>query len=821
MSSLRMRAFGPDPVSFDTSTPSSRAKRRTPGLACGGAPDDGSAAGAMGAGVGALFAAGGGAAAGTCAGAGAAAEAAGAALPGAGAAAGAAFAAEASDSMVTMGTPSLTLSPTFTRMLFTVPEEGAGTSIVALSLSSVTSESSFFTVSPGFTRTSITGTSLKSPISGTFTSIAANSLLLFFVVLAARSDRPGRGLLRVDAVLPDRLGDLGGGQLAILGEGLQRGDRHVEAVHLEEAAQVLARVAAPEAVGAEHLVAARHELADLVGEGAHVVGGRDHRPAGPGEALLHVRGARLLRRVQQVPARASDAVAAQLVEAGAAPYVGEHSPILLQELACGHHLAQDRAAAEELHARARRRAGVGELVHALEDALARALGKAGVRVVLVHEGDVVENVLLVFHHAAQTVLHDHRDLVGKGGIVGNAVGNHRRHDEAMAILVLQALAVQRGAPRGAAHEEAARAQVPRGPHQVANALHAEHRIEDEERDHRHVVVGVRRRRRHPGAHGTGLVDAFLEDLAVLVLLVEHQLVAVFRLVELAHLRVDAELAEQTLHAEGARLVGHLLLLVGDVLAFAHGAHAVALHGLREDYRGLALVLHRRRVRRVHLVRIVAAAVQAPHVRVGHVGHHRPELRVLAEEMLAHIGAVAALELLVLAVDRLFHALQQEARLVAGDERIPIGAPDHLDHVPAGATEIGLELLDDLAVAAHRAVEALQVAVHHEDEVVEVLARRHADRAERFGLIHLAVAHEGPYLALGRLRVAAILQVVEEACLVDRLDRAQAHGHRRELPEVGHEPRMGVGRDALAIHFLAEVVELRLGQAALEERARVA
>src|SRR5260221_1182224 len=89
MSSLRMRAFGPDPVSFDTSTPSSRAKRRTPGLACGGAPDDGSAAGAMGAGVGALFAAGGGAAAGTCAGAGAAAEAAGAALPRAGAAAGA------------------------------------------------------------------------------------------------------------------------------------------------------------------------------------------------------------------------------------------------------------------------------------------------------------------------------------------------------------------------------------------------------------------------------------------------------------------------------------------------------------------------------------------------------------------------------------------------------------------------------------------------------------------------------------------------------------------------------------------------------------
>src|SRR5260221_221271 len=315
---------------------------------------------------------------------------------------------------------------------------------------------------------------------------------------------------------------------------------------------------------------------------------------------------------------------------------------------------------------------------------------------------------------------------------------------------------------------------------------------------------------------------YLKELRAQLLQVLHLRRIVGRLVvgQLGELVVgdrDVEAVAELLE----RLDGHLLLLVGDVLAFAHGAHAVALHGLREDYRGLALVLHRRRVRRVHLVRIVAAAVQAPHVRVGHVGHHRPELRVLAEEMLAHIGAVAALELLVLAVDRLFHALQQEARLVAGDERIPIGAPDHLDHVPAGATEIGLELLDDLAVAAHRAVEALQVAVHHEDEVVEVLARGHADRAEGFGLVHLAVAHEGPHLALGRLRVAAILQVVEEARLVDRLDRAQAHRHRGKLPEVGHEPRVRIRRDTLAVDFLAEVVELRFGQAALEERARVA
>jgi hypothetical protein len=53
---------------------------------------------------------------------------------------------------------------------FTTPAAGEGTSIVALSDSSVTSDVSGFTVSPGFTSTSMTGTSLKSPMSGTFTS---------------------------------------------------------------------------------------------------------------------------------------------------------------------------------------------------------------------------------------------------------------------------------------------------------------------------------------------------------------------------------------------------------------------------------------------------------------------------------------------------------------------------------------------------------------------------------------------------------------------------------------------------------------------------
>src|SRR5689334_5259374 len=76
-------------------------------------------------------------------------------------------------SRIAMSDPCDTLSPSLTFTSFTTPACEEGTSIVALSLSSVTSEASFSTRSPGFTSTSMTGTSLKSPMSGTLISMAA------------------------------------------------------------------------------------------------------------------------------------------------------------------------------------------------------------------------------------------------------------------------------------------------------------------------------------------------------------------------------------------------------------------------------------------------------------------------------------------------------------------------------------------------------------------------------------------------------------------------------------------------------------------------
>src|SRR5690242_17344972 len=69
-----------------------------------------------------------------------------------------------------MGVPCETRSPGPTSSSVTVPACGAGMSMVALSDSSVISGSSTATLAPGRTCTSMMGTSLKSPISGTLIS---------------------------------------------------------------------------------------------------------------------------------------------------------------------------------------------------------------------------------------------------------------------------------------------------------------------------------------------------------------------------------------------------------------------------------------------------------------------------------------------------------------------------------------------------------------------------------------------------------------------------------------------------------------------------
>src|SRR5258706_315477 len=510
-SACRMRPFGPLACTRVRSAPSSGANLRTEGLACGFAAV--SSRGSAGTGAG---------------------DAAAAAL--AAGAEGAAFGASALVSVLgsarcsavsstRIAVPCDTLSPVLMRISFTTPAAGDGISIVALSDSSVTSDCSFSTLSPGFTSTSITSTSLKSPMSGTATLCGPDldrppadggvggrrraggsalktktprSLHSLPPLSGGRKEQRSYGcrirLLGIDTVFLDRVGNQLRLYFALIGQRLQRRDGDEVAIDLEEMAQLGARVGTAEAVGAEHAVGAvfRDERPDLVGEGLDVIGCGDH---GSRRALVQAFGdignARLGFRMQHVPALGREAVAAQLGEAGRAPHVRGHAPVLLEELGGSFDFAQDRAGAHQLDAALGFRFGIAQEVHALQDAGLDTLRHRRVLVVLVHQGDVVIDILLVRDHAAQPVLDDDGELIAVGRVVRDAVRDGRGEDVRVSILVLQALAVQRGASGGGAEQEAARALVGRRPGEIADALHAEHRVKDVER-HRHFVrVAVR------------------------------------------------------------------------------------------------------------------------------------------------------------------------------------------------------------------------------------------------------------------------------------------------------------------------------------------
>ena len=277
---------------------------------------------------------------------------------------------------------------------------------------------------------------------------------------------------------------------------------------------------------------------------------------------------------------------------------------------------------------------------------------------------------------------------------------------------------------------------------------------------------------------------------------------------------------EALDEGGEGVVGELLFRVGSV-AGLRGAEAVALDGLGEDDGGAALVLDGLFVGVVDLFGVVAAAMEEAKLLVGLVRDEGEEFGVFAEEVLAEVLAVLGLEGLEVAVDALFHTLEEEAPGVFGEELVPVGAPDDLDDVPSGSAKCSFELVDDAFVAADGAVEALEVAVDDEDEVVELFAGAEGDGTQGVDLVGLAVADEGPDLAVGFFDEASVFEVLHEAGLVDGVEWADAHGDGREAPEVGHEPGVRVaGQAGLVAEFVAEVLEVVVVEAAFEVGAGV-
>src|SRR5580658_6782187 len=138
------------------------------------------------------------------------------------------------------------------------------------------------------------------------------------------------------------------------------------------------------------------------------------------------------------------------------------------------------------------------------------------------------------------------------------------------------------------------------------------------------------------------------------------------------------------------------------------------------------------------------------LRVGHMRHESLSRWVLLEEVFDVIGTILGTEILVIAIDGGREPAEQRVMGIAREKRVPVGPPKYLDDIPASAGKERLQFLDDLAIAAHGSVEALQVTIDDEREIVEPLPGRQGECADRFRFIHFAVAEHAPDPAFCRV-----------------------------------------------------------------------
>src|SRR5210317_755909 len=447
-----------------------------------------------------------------------------------------------------MTSPVETVSPTLIVSFSITPFSGDGISRDALSVSIVTRPPSCSTVSPAPTRTSMTSTFSKSPRSGTTMSIV-------FATYVLRLQCHRIGTIRIDTVFSDRLRDRLPIEYVVFNQSIQCRNCNETSIDFEMLAECFARIAPSIAIGAQRIEVAGYPPLNLVCNNLHIVRRRNIRACPIAETLFYISLSLRFIRMQMIPALDFKRITTQFVETRNRPDISRNPEIIHQEFGSSEHLAQDRARTHQLHTDLALAANLQQ-VHTSQDAVFHARRHRRLHVVFVHAGDVIKHVLLLTDHAAQTVLNDHRQFVSVGWIVRMAVRNCRCGNQTMAILVLQALARQGSAPRRAANQEATRLHVATGPYKVADTLETKHGVVDVERHHRDVVIGVRRASSYPRTQRTAFINAFLENLAALVLAVVHQFTCILRLVKLPLGRVNADLTEHAFHAKSAGLVRH-------------------------------------------------------------------------------------------------------------------------------------------------------------------------------------------------------------------------------------------------------------------------
>ena len=176
--------------------------------------------------------------------------------------------------------------------------------------------------------------------------------------------------------------------------------------------------------------------------------------------------------------------------------------------------------------------------------------------VFVHQGDVVKNILLLDQHLTHALVDDDREFARKGWVPGLAIGDGGGHHMAGAVLVLQTLPAQGGAPRGGPQQKTPGALVGGGPNLVTHALKTKHRVINIEGQHGQTMHAVAGGRCRPTGQGTGFGDALFQNLTVHRFAVTEHRANVLGRIFLAHAGINAHLLEQIGHAKGACLVGH-------------------------------------------------------------------------------------------------------------------------------------------------------------------------------------------------------------------------------------------------------------------------
>ena len=108
---------------------------------------------------------------------------------------------------------------------------------------------------------------------------------------------------------------------------------------------------------------------------------------------------------------------------------------------------------------------------------------------------------------------------------------------------------------------------------------------------------------------------------------------------------------------------------------------------------------------------MATALEVPNLIIGVVSNHRCSAWIAIEEVLANKCSAFSFKCLVIAIESGVHQIHKRTFAILCKKWIPTAAPYNLDDIPACATEDRFELLNNLAVTAHRTIEALQITVN--------------------------------------------------------------------------------------------------------------